>query len=64
MDTLSHLYGKLSVGGYLIVDDYGVVPACQAAVHDFRDRWRIKEPIVEVDWTAVYWRKLAPEHRT
>jgi O-methyltransferase len=60
MDTLSHLYGKLSVGGYLIVDDYGVVPGCKAAVHDFRDRRRIKEPIVEVDWTAVYWRKLEP----
>ena len=56
--ALSHLYSKLSIGGYLIVDDYGAVPACRAAVHDFRDSHRIVEPMIEVDWTAVYWRKL------
>jgi hypothetical protein len=58
MDALMHLYGKLSVGGYLIVDDHGAVPACQAAVRDFRNRFGIASPIIEVDWTAVYWRKL------
>jgi O-methyltransferase len=58
MDALMHLYGKLSAGGYLIVDDHGAVPACQAAVRDFRNRYGIVSPIIEVDWTAVYWRKL------
>ena len=36
MDALRNLYPKLSVGGYVIVDDYGAVPACKAAVDDFR----------------------------
>jgi O-methyltransferase len=58
MDALSHLYGKLSIGGYAIIDDYGAVPACKAAVHDFRERHRITDPILEIDWTGVYWRKV------
>ena len=57
MDALSHLYGKLSLGGYVIVDDYGAVPACRSAVHDFRDRHHIADSMIEVDWTAVYWKK-------
>jgi len=57
MVALTHLYPKLSVGGYLIVDDYGAVPACKSAVHDFRDRQRIAEPMIEIDWTGIYWRK-------
>ena len=27
---------KLSPGGYVIVDDYGVMPGCKLAVEDFR----------------------------
>jgi hypothetical protein len=57
MDALNHLYPKLSVGGYVIVDDYGAVPACARAIHDFRDRHGIRERIMEADWTAVFWRK-------
>ena len=57
MDALRHLYPRLSVGGYVIVDDYGAVPACKSAVHDYRDGHHIAEPIIEIDWTGVYWRK-------
>jgi hypothetical protein len=59
MDALNALYPRLSIGGYLIVDDYGAVPACKSAVQDFRDRHQIRESMIEVDWTAVYWRKHA-----
>jgi O-methyltransferase len=31
MDTLVNLYPKLSEGGYVIVDDYGAIPACRQA---------------------------------
>ena len=34
-----------SAGGFLIVDDYGNVPACRQAVHDFRTEHGIIEPI-------------------
>ena len=54
MDALRPLYPKLSVGGYLIIDDYGAIPACKAAVEDYRSEHGITEPIVEIDWTGAY----------
>jgi O-methyltransferase len=57
MDALSALYPKLSVGGFVIVDDYGGIPACKKAVTDYRADHGITEPIREVDWTGVYWRR-------
>lgn len=59
MDALVSLYTKLSVGGYLIVDDYGVIPACREAVHDFRDTNGIMEEIIPIDHAGVYWRKVS-----
>ena len=57
MDALNALYAKLSPGGFCIIDDYGAVPACKLAVHDFRRAHNITEEIVPVDWTCSYWRK-------
>lgn len=57
MDALEALYDKVSPGGYVIVDDYGAVPACAKAIHDFRDARGITDPIEEIDWAGVYWRK-------
>jgi O-methyltransferase len=55
--ALEALYSKLSPGGYCIVDDYGAVAACRAAVDDFRRAKGIDEPIEQIDWTGVAWRK-------
>lgn len=57
MDALSALYPKLSSGGYCIIDDWGAIPACRQAVTDYRSQHGIKEPIHEIDWTGIYWRK-------
>ncbi len=57
MDGLVHLYPKLSKGGFLIVDDWGAVPACKKAVDDYRMENGISEEIKKIDWTGVYWRK-------
>jgi hypothetical protein len=57
MDALEPLYDKVSPGGFVIVDDYGAVPACAQAIHDFRDSRGITEEIHKVDWTGAYWRK-------
>ena len=51
------LYPKLSVGGYVIVDDYGAVAACARATHDFRDANGIDDEIVTVDATGVFWQR-------
>ena len=57
MDSLSALYPKLSVGGYIIVDDYNAVPACREAVNQYRKTHAIVEPIHSIDWTGMYWKK-------
>jgi O-methyltransferase len=58
MDALRYLYPKLSVGGYAIIDDYGVVPACRAATDDFRAENRIQEELHQVDQAGVFWQRL------
>lgn len=58
MDGLRALYPKLSVGGHLIVDDYGAIAACRQAVDDFRAEFDISEDIEEIDWTGVAWKRL------
>ena len=56
MVALRSLYEKVSVGGYVIVDDYGAVPACRQAVDDFRRELGIEEPLRDIDWTGVFWK--------
>jgi O-methyltransferase len=57
MDGLTHLYPKLSPGGYVIIDDYGVVPGCRQAVEDYRADHHITEPVMAIDWSGVFWQK-------
>ena len=55
--ALSHLYPKLSPGGYCIIDDFGAVPECAQAVADYRAKNNIGTPLSRIDWTGVFWRK-------
>lgn len=56
MDALTNLYDRLSVGGFVIIDDFDI-KACRDAVHDFRQARGITEEIEKIDWTGVYWRR-------
>ena len=56
MDALDNLYPRLSVGGFVIVDDGALAP-CRAAVDDFRDRHAIADPLREIDWTGLFWQR-------
>ncbi|HEV2884448.1 MAG TPA: TylF/MycF family methyltransferase [Pyrinomonadaceae bacterium] len=56
MDALTALYPKLSGNGYLIVDDYEL-PGCKQAVDDYRKAHKIRERIVSIDNSAVYWQR-------
>jgi O-methyltransferase len=56
MDALAALYPKLSVGGFVIVDDYALRGA-REAVTDFRRDHGIDDPLEEIDWTGVAWRR-------
>ncbi|MDG4786339.1 TylF/MycF/NovP-related O-methyltransferase [Micromonospora sp. WMMD1102] len=55
--ALRSLYPKLSVGGYVIIDDYHAVRGCRQAVDDFRAEFDITDELVAVDWTCRYWRR-------
>lgn len=56
LDGLTHLYPRLEVGGYLIVDDFGF-ENCRAAVEDFRRDHGIREEIERIDWVGALWRR-------
>ena len=58
IQVLTYLYSKLSVGGYVIIDDYGSIDACMEAVHDYRKENNITEEIIKIDNTGAYWQKL------
>jgi hypothetical protein len=55
--ALKHLYPKLNIGGYVIVDDYNAFPYCKAAVDTYRNENQISEEIIEIDKEAVFWKK-------
>ena len=55
--ALRALYQKVSVGGYVIVDDYGALETCRSAVEDFRAEAGITDPIIGIDWTGAFWQR-------
>lgn len=61
-DGLNSLYDRLSVGGYVIIDDYGedTWTYCRKAVDEFRAERNIRDPLVPVDSACVYWKRTAP----
>jgi O-methyltransferase len=59
INALDSLYPNLSIGGYLIVDDYGSVEPCRQAVEDYRNAHEITDGIEMVDSECIYWRKTS-----
>lgn len=57
IQALEALYPRLSPAGFCIVDDYLAIPACAQAVTDYRKKHGISAEIVDVDGSAVLWRK-------
>ena len=57
MDILYNLYEFVSVGGFVIIDDYGI-RECKKAVNEFRKKYDIFEPIVYLvgQKMRMYWR--------
>jgi O-methyltransferase len=55
--SLEALYHKVSIGGFVIIDDYGYIESCRQAVHDFLDKNSLKPIIHKIDWTGIYWKK-------
>ena len=60
IQVLEGSYGRVSPGGYVIVDDYGVSLHCKSAVDQFRAAHHIEAPLQQVDWSCVLWQKREP----
>lgn len=56
-DSLEALYDRVSIGGYVICDDYYAIVNSQRAVDDFRTSRRVTEHIRQTDWASAYWIK-------
>ena len=57
MDALINLYPKLSIGGYVIVDDYHI-PCCAQAINDFRSKFNISDEFMKIDNEgAIFWKR-------
>ena len=57
LDALANLYDGVSPGGYVIIDDYGILGSCRKAVHDFLDARSLAPRIEDIDGKGVWWRK-------
>lgn len=59
MDALTNLYDKLSVGGYVVIDDYGqdAWTNCRQAVDEFRSRHGITDENLRVDSSCYFWQR-------
>jgi hypothetical protein len=64
-DGLNSLYDRLSIGGYVIIDDYGQDSwtYCRKAVDEFRSERQIEDPLIMVDSTCYYWQRSDKQAR-
>lgn len=56
MDALKNLYSKVSIGGYIIIDDYHMY-SCVKAIEDFRKIHNIVDELEIIDSARRYWKK-------
>lgn len=59
IDPLRYLYDRIPIGGWVIIDDYEVVPACKEAVHTFFAERSFDPELIPIDGVGRYFRKEA-----
>lgn len=59
MDAMTNLYPKLSVGGWVILDDYGHPLGCRKAVEEYRAAHGITEKIQMADAQVGFWQRTS-----
>jgi O-methyltransferase len=57
IQSLNSLYPNLSLGGWIIIDDYHAIDACRKAVGDYRYEHGIAAEIMGIDDSAVMWQR-------
>ncbi len=58
IQVLKGLYDKVSPGGYVIIDDYNMIPQCNKAVHDFRSQRNITEELITLPGCGAFWKRV------
>jgi O-methyltransferase len=58
IESLRALHPKVSVGGYVIIDDYAL-GGCREAVEDYRKEHGIRDEIEPIDGSSVFWKRLS-----
>lgn len=61
IDALNGLYEKVSIGGYIIIDDYNAFESCKQAIADFCSAREIMPNIKPIDDVSVFWRREASQ---
>lgn len=56
MTALTHLYPKVTPGGFVIIDDWNFA-SCRQAVRDYLGSQNISVELHPIDWAGVWWRK-------
>jgi len=54
---LDNLYPRVSLGGYVIIDDYHTFSECRQAAHDYLSATRKVVELEDIDADAVFWQK-------
>jgi hypothetical protein len=54
---LENLYPRVTLGGYVIIDDYNSFLECRQAVNDYLDASKLQVELVQIDRDAVFWQK-------
>jgi O-methyltransferase len=57
MVCLEKLYDKVIDGGVIIIDDYGHFIGAKRATDEFREKYNIRSPLIQTDYTEYYWVK-------
>ena len=58
LESLESLYDKVSIGGYIIIDDYGWKKCgCSKAVDYFISKHNLDVKLIPIDDFGVYWEK-------
>jgi hypothetical protein len=55
--ALEALYPRVSPGGFVILDDFYLLPPCQKAIMDYRAKMKIDSTIQQADWNSAWWQK-------
>lgn len=56
LDVLNHCHERVTPGGFVVIDDYGILPPCREAVDEFLSVRGLAVDLIPIGEHAVCWR--------